>query len=98
MHILYIFEIVVVSYRSIVELLNTPRFLSYLMTITIRLEIPLAPVVTENLAQVPEMAQEKIDQSLDPALLEHLVKRNFKILQNDPYLLAIEELHGMVRT
>ena len=64
----------------------------------IRLEIPLAPAVTVNLAQVPEMAQEKIDQSLDPALLEHLVKRNFKILQNDPYLLAIEELHGMVRT
>ena len=68
------------------------------MTITFRLGIPLAPVVTENLAQIPEMAQEKIDQSLDLALLEHLVKRNFKILQSDPYLLAIEELHGMVRT
>ena len=68
------------------------------MTITFRLGIPLAPVVTENLAQIPEMAQEKIDQSLDLALLEHLVKRNFKILQSDPYLLAIEEPHGMVRT
>ena len=68
------------------------------MTITFRLGIPLAPVVTENLAQIPEMVQEKIDQSLDLALLEHLVKRNFKILQSDPYLLATEELPGMVRT
>ena len=83
---------------QIVELVTTPRFLLYFTIITIRLEIPLAPVVMANLAQIPEMAQEKIDQSLDPALLEHLVKRNFKILQNDPYLLAIEELHGMVRT
>ena len=92
MHIVYIFEIIVV------KLVTSPRFLIYLMNITIRLEIPLAPAVTENLAQVPEMAQEKIDQFLDPALPEHLVKRNFKILQNDPYLPAIEEQHGMVRT
>ena len=90
MHILYMVEII--------ERIIPPRFLLYFTIITIRLEIPPVPVVTENLAQIPEMAQEKIDQSLDLALLEHLVKRNFKILQSDPYLLAIEELHGMVRT
>ena len=77
MHILYIFEMTIVSYRSTFELVTTSRFLLYYTIITIRLEIPPAPVVTENLAQVPEMAQEKIDQSLDPALLEHLVKRNY---------------------
>ena len=62
-----------------------------------RLETHHVPAVTENLVQVEGMAQVEIDQFWDPVLPELLAKKNFRTHQNVPYLLDIEELHGMVR-
>ena len=62
-----------------------------------RLVIHHVQGATVNRVLVGEMVQEEIDQSLDPASLELPVKKNFKIHQNDPYLLVIEERPGMVR-
>ena len=81
--------------HSLVKNISNNQFLTA-NSYTHRLETRHVPVVTENLALVVGMAQVEIDQFLDPALPELLVKRNFKIHPSVLYLLDIGEPPGMV--
>ena len=62
----------------------------------LRLEIHHVPVVTENLVLVEGRDQVEIDQFLDHVLPELLVRKNYKIHRNVPFLLGTEAQPGMV--